>query len=189
MHLDITCSLAIYTLATVAFYLLGAGILNRSGLVPAQRDTIQVLSNLYTQTLGGWALWLFYAGAVITLYGTIFASTAAHSRLFADAMRVSGAFARDDAAARRWWRNLFLIVLSVIPPVFYWFLESPVKMVLAGGLAQAALLPLIGAAAIYLRHRHVPKDIQPTIFTTVMLWIATIVMGGFAAYYVVAQAF
>ena len=60
MHLDILCSLVIYTLATVAFYLLGAGVLNRSGLVPAQRDTIQVLSRLYTQTLGEWALWLFY---------------------------------------------------------------------------------------------------------------------------------
>ena len=187
MHLDIICSLVIYTLATVAFYLLGAGVLHKSGVVPAQRDTIQVLSRLYTQTLGDWALWLFYAGAVITLYGTIFASTAAHSRLFADAVRVGGGYAREDAAARRWWRNLFLLVLAVLPPVFYWLFESPVKMVLAGGLAQAAMLPLIGTAAIYLRHRHVPADIQPAAATTVMLWIATVVMAGFAGYFVGAQ--
>jgi manganese transport protein len=187
MHLDITCSLIIYTLATVAFYLLGAGILNRSGLVPAQRDTIQVLSRLYTQSLGEWALWLFYAGAVITLYGTIFASTAAHSRLFADAVRVGGLFARDDVAARRRWRNIFLIVLALIPPICYWFIESPVQMVLAGGIAQAAMLPLIGIAAVYLRHKHVPEDIQPAAGTTVMLWIATAVMAGFALYYAVAQ--
>jgi manganese transport protein len=183
MHLDILCSLVIYTLATVAFYLLGAGVLNRSGVVPAQRDTIQVLSRLYTQTLGEWALWFFYAGAVITLYGTIFASTAAHSRLFADAVRVAGVYARNDAAARRWWRNAFLIALALIPPIFYWFIESPVQMVLAGGLAQAAMLPLIGIAAIYLRHRHVPKDIQPAAWTTVLLWIATSVMTAFAVYY------
>ena len=36
MHLDILCSLVIYTLATVAFYLLGAGVLHKSGVVPAQ---------------------------------------------------------------------------------------------------------------------------------------------------------
>ena len=48
-------------------------------------------------------------------------------------------------------------MLSVIPPVLYWFIESPVQMVLAGGLAQAAMLPLIGIAAIYLRHTHVPE--------------------------------
>ena len=68
-----------------------------TGLVPAERDTITVLSNIYTQTLGGWALWLFYLGAVVTLYGTVFASTAAHARLFADAMRVAGVYAREDA--------------------------------------------------------------------------------------------
>jgi Mn2+/Fe2+ NRAMP family transporter len=187
MHFDILCSLVIYTLATVAFYFLGAGILNRMGLVPAQRDMIQVLSRLYTESLGGWALYLFYLGAVITLYGTIFASTAAHSRLFADAVRVAGVYARDDAAARRRWRNVFLLVLAVIPPICYWFIESPVQMVLAGGIAQAAMLPLIGLAAIYLRHNHVPKDIQPTATTTVMLWIATAVMAGFALYYAAAQ--
>jgi Mn2+/Fe2+ NRAMP family transporter len=59
MHLDIACSLVIYTLATVAFYLLGAGVLHRMGVVPAERDTVRVLSQIYTQTLGDWALWLF----------------------------------------------------------------------------------------------------------------------------------
>jgi manganese transport protein len=187
MHLDIACSLVIYTLATVAFYLLGAGVLHRIGVVPAERDTVQVLSQIYTQTLGDWALWLFYAGAVVTLYGTIFASTAAHSRLFADAMRIGGVYLRDDTHSRRRWRNRFLIALSVIPAVFYWFIESPVQMVLAGGLAQAALLPLIGLAAIYLRHAHLPADIRPSLGTTVMLWLATAVMTGFALYYVMTR--
>jgi manganese transport protein len=187
MHLDILCSLVIYTLATVAFYLLGAGVLNRMGVVPAERDTVRVLSQIYTQTLGEWALWLFYAGAVITLYGTIFASTAAHSRLFADAVRIAGLYTRNDTRSRTLWRNRFLIALSTIPAVLYWFLESPVQMVLAGGLAQAAMLPLIGLAATYLRHRHLPPSIRPTLATTVALWVATIVMLGFAVYYVAAR--
>jgi len=187
MHLDITCSLVIYTLATIAFYLLGAGVLNRMGVVPAERDTIQVLSRLYTQTLGEWALLFFYAGAVITLYGTIFASTAAHSRLMADAVRLAGVYHRDDAASRKRWRTRFLILLSVVPVVYYWFIEAPVQMVLAGGLAQAAMLPLIGFAAIYLRHRELPRDIQPSAGTTIMLWVASLVMFGFATYYLAAR--
>ena len=80
MHVDILCSLVIYTLATVAFYLLGAGVLNRMGVIPAGNETVSILSQIYTQTLGEWALWIFYLGVVVTLYGTIFASTAAHSR-------------------------------------------------------------------------------------------------------------
>ena len=97
MHLDIACSLVIYTLATLAFYLLGAGVLHRIGLVPKGTDMIVTLSRLYTDTLGGWALWFFFAGAVITLYGTIFASTAAHARVTADL----GAHGRR-LRSRRW---------------------------------------------------------------------------------------
>jgi manganese transport protein len=187
MHLDITCSLAIYTMATVAFYLLGASVLHRMGTVPAADDTIAVLSNIYTQTLGEWALWVFYAGAVVTLYGTVFTTTAAHARLFADVIRVAGGFSRDDAASRIRWRNRFVIVLSVVPVTFYWFFRSPVQMVVAGGIAQALMLPLIGGAAIYLRHRHLPARIHPSIGTTVLLWISTAVMLAFAVYYVASR--
>jgi Mn2+/Fe2+ NRAMP family transporter len=185
MHLDITCSLVIYTMATVAFYLLGAGVLHRAGTVPAARDMIPVLSQIYTQTLGEWALWVFYLGAVVTLYGTVFASTAAHSRLFADVVRMAGGYARDDWPSRLRWRNRFVVLLAGIPAFLYWFIESPVQMVVAGGVAQAMMLPLIGIAALYLRHRHLPAEIRPSVTTTVLLWIAAAVMAGFALYYVV----
>jgi hypothetical protein len=56
-------------------------------------------------------------------------------------------------------------------------------MVVAGGIAQALLLPLIGIAAVYLRHTHLPAEIQPSAATTILLWIAAVVMGGFAVYY------
>ena len=49
------------------------------------------------------------------------------------------------------------------------------------------MLPLIGLAAIYLRHRHLPPDIRPTLATTVALWVATTVMLGFAVYYAAAR--
>ena len=186
MHLDIACSLAIYTMATVAFYLLGAGVLHRMGMVPAATDTVAVLSRIYTDTLGGWALWVFYLGVVVTLYGTIFAATAAHSRMMADAVRLLGIYPRDDAEARRRWRNRFVVVLATLPAVFFWFLESPVRMVVAGGVAQALMLPLIGVAAIYVRHTRLPRELQPSGFTTVALWFSTAVMAGFAAYYISA---
>ena len=153
------------------------------GLVPAERDTITVLSNIYTQTLGEWTLWLFYLGAVVTLYGTVFASTAANSRLFADAFRIAGFYERDDGVSRLRWRNRFVVILSVVPVTFYWFLRSPVQMVVAGGLAQALMLPLIGIAVIYLRHTKLPDEIRPSVGTTVMLWVSTAVMAAFASYY------
>jgi Mn2+/Fe2+ NRAMP family transporter len=176
MHLDIAASLVIYTVATIAFYLLGAGVLHEAGRVPTGSETIAVLSQIYTRTLGDWALWLFYLGAIVTLYGTIFASTAAHARVFADALRVAGVYARDDYARRSRWRQIFVVLLATIPACTYWFIRSPVQMVVAGGMAQALMLPLIGIAVIYLRHRHLPPDVRPSVLTTIALWLSTLVM-------------
>jgi hypothetical protein len=76
-----------------------------------------------------------------------------------------------------------VVALGGVPALLYWFFESPVQMVVAGGVAQALLLPLLGLAAIYLRHTQLPPDIRPSIGTTIMLWISTAVMFGFAGYY------
>jgi manganese transport protein len=185
MHTDIVASMIIYTVATVAFYLLGAGVLNGMGLVPKADDMISTLSNIYTQTLGSWSRWLFYAGAIITLYGTIFAATAANSRVFADMLRLMGAFSADDAAARARYRNLFVVLLTVVPVGLIFIFTDPVHMVRIGGIAQAMMLPVIGLGAIYLRHRHLPKDIQPSQWVTVGLWVATALIVWLMGYSVI----
>jgi len=178
MHADILCSLATYTVATVAFYLLGAGVLHGMGVVPAARDMIPVLSNIYTQTLGPWALWLFYAGALVTLYGTIVAMGAAQSRMFADMMRVLGRFERHDYVRRVFWRKVFVLVLILLPALLYALFASPVKMVVAGGIAQAVMLPILGGATLYLRYRHLPREVAPPALVTAGLWLATALMGA-----------
>ena len=183
MHVDIIVSMIVYTLATLAFYLLGAGILHGLGKVPAAKDMIPVLSNIYTETLGGWSLWLFYLGAIVTLYGTIFASTAANSRAYADMCRLIGFFAPDDYRRRVAYRNGFICFLTVIPVLMFLFFESPVKMVVAGGLAQAMMLPVLGIGALYLRHRRLPQEIAPSGWVTAGLWVATLVIICLVGYY------
>jgi manganese transport protein len=176
MHVDILCSLAVYTLATVAFYLLGAGILHGMGVIPAARDMIPVLSNIYTQTLGPWALWLFYAGALVTLYGTIVANAAGQSRILADMLRVMGRFDRHDYGRRLFWRRVFVVLLTVVPAALYLLLASPVKMVVAGGIAQSVMLPILGGATLYLRHRRLPREVAPPTWVTAGVWLATALM-------------
>ena len=104
------------------------------GKVPSAKDMIPTLSNIYTQTLGHWSLALFYLGAIVTLYGTIFASTAANARVYADMCRLMGLFHRDDYARRVQFRTAFTIILTIVPVILFLFIKSPVKMVIAGGL-------------------------------------------------------
>jgi manganese transport protein len=184
MHLDIGASMIIYTAATVAFYLLGAGVLHGMGVVPAAADMIPALSNLYTKTLGSWALPFFYIGAVATLYGTAFAATAAHSRLFADMCRLGGMFDADDLQRRVAFRNRFVVLLTVIPIALFWTLESPVRMVMFGGIAQSMMLPVVGIGALFLRHRRLPPEIRPSAITTAALWVTSAVILVVMGYYV-----
>ena len=185
MHFDIFSSMVIYTVATIAFYLLGAGILHGMGLVPAAKDMIPVLSNIYTRTMGPWALWLFYAGAIATLYGTIFAATAANSRVFSDMFRLLGLFKSDDYARRLLYRRRFVWFLTVTPSVLFLLVQSPVQMVVAGGMAQALMLPVAAVGTLYLRHRCLPKEIAPPLWITICLWLATLVIVALMSYYAV----
>jgi Mn2+/Fe2+ NRAMP family transporter len=187
MHTDILATMVIYTIATIAFYLLGAGVLNGMGKVPSAKDMIPTLSNIYTQTLGPWSLWLFYLGAIATLYGTIFASVASNSRLYADVARLMGLFRADDYAARVRYRNAVIVALTIIPVLLYLFIESPVNMVKAGGIAQALMLPVIGVGTLYLRHKLLPRDIVPARWVTIFLWIATAIIVWLMGYYVLEQ--
>jgi hypothetical protein len=183
MHIDILASMIIYTLATIAFYLLGAGILHKRGLVPNATEMIPRLSNMYTETLGPWAVYLFYPGAIVTLYGTIFAATAAESRVGADMCRLLGLFPADDYAARVRYRRRLVWVLTVVGAGLYLIFQSPVTMVKVGGVAQALMLPVIAVGALYMRYRRLPREIVPKPWITVGLWVASILTISLMLYY------
>jgi len=187
MNVDILTSMVIYCVATLAFYMLGAGILHRAGLVPKGMDMIPVLSNMYTQTLGPWALWLFYVGAIATLYGTIFAATAGNSRALADTARLLGRFDRSDYPARLKYLNIFIWVALLVPVAMFFIFRSPVTMVKAGGVAQAVMLPILAIGALYLRHKRLPHEVAPNRLSTVLLWIAALTMIVAVPYALIRQ--
>ncbi len=183
MHVDILVSMFIYTAATVAFFLLGAGVLHTRGMVPSANDMIPVLSKMYTETLGHWALWLFYPGAIATLYGTIFAATAAESRIAADLCRLLGLFRADDYRTRVRYRRKFVWILTAIGAGLFLIFQSPVTMVKVGGISQAIMLPVISIGALYMRYRRLPKEVLPKKWITVALWAACVITGCLMLYY------
>src|SRR5919206_1841174 len=108
MQIDAWFSMVVFTVATVAFYLLGAAVLHPQGLDPRGKEMIPTLSRMYLQPLQGTPVaWLrpytrvgFLLGAWAVLFKTLYVATAANSRLTADFLHLSGLWRQADPAAR-----------------------------------------------------------------------------------------
>jgi Mn2+/Fe2+ NRAMP family transporter len=181
---DAWCSMVVYTFATVAFYLLGAAILGRTGLDPGGEQMVRTLGQMYVPVFGAAAQGVFLFGAFAVLYSTFFVATASHARVCADALRVFGVSTGDEATYRRWVR-IFCIILPLLFLASFAFFKTPKELVLAGGFMGALMLPLLGVAALYFRYRRCDARLIPGKLWDVGLWISVaglFVAGGFALY-------
>ena len=182
MGFDVLFSMVVYTFATIAFYLLGGGVLNGMGLVPKGLEMVHVLSSIYTETLGPWSLGLFMVGAFAVLYSTVFASTAAHCRVWADLVGMLGVYDRTNYRLRLRAIRTFVVILLVVPCFYFMWIKEPVLMVKIGGIAQAIMLPVIGGFALYLRYKRMPSSILPKAWITLMLWVSAVLMALLMGY-------
>ena len=187
MHTDILLAMVIYTFATIAFYLLGAGVLHTLGLVPESGKMIENLSKMYTEMLGPIGLYLFFFGAIAVLYSTIFAATAGISRQFADLIGIAGVYRLDDFPQRRKWIRIMVVVFNGLPVLLYFAVKLPALMVTITGVAIALLLPVIAICTLYLRYKKLPQEVAPPQWVSVLLWITTIVITVGMTWYALKQ--
>jgi Mn2+/Fe2+ NRAMP family transporter len=185
MRYDAWCSMVVYTIATVAFYLLGAAILGRSGLNPTGNELIRTLGVMYEPVFGRWAEVLFLLGAFAVLYSTFFVANAGHARVVTDGLRVMGLVANDPAVQRRWKRGLSGGLPLVCLAVYVLVPSTPDQLVLLSGMMQALMLPMLSAAAIYFRYFRCDPRIRPGRVWDVCLWLSSLgmlVAGTYLAY-------
>ena len=170
MQLDVTLSMIVYTLATIAFFVLGASILFQHGTIPRGFDLVNSISLIYTETLGPWAFQLFAVGAFVVLYSTYFTSIAILSRLITDAARILQGRESQPQGERVKWTQRMVVSLSCVAPLIYFFFAAPLVLVIIGGIVQAMMLPILGAVALHLRYKRVDKRIAPSTASDVLLW-------------------
>jgi Mn2+/Fe2+ NRAMP family transporter len=180
MYLDALLALAVYTLVTAAFYLLGAAVLHGQGSVPEGYAMVETLSRMYTETLGPWAESVFLVGAFFALYSTLFTATASWTRIYADAFGQMGMFDFFDPKARKkaiaWMAWGFPLIWALL----FLFIQLPVVMVLLGGFVTSILLLLVVYAALYFRYYRLPDSLRPGRAYDFALWLsaASIVLIG-----------
>ena len=175
MKADIWFSMIIYTVATIAFFVLGAGILHRAGIVPDGSRLLITLSMMYEPVLGGMAKGTFLVGALFVLYSTFYVANASHARTFADALGIVGLVKTDDAAQQRMVKILSF-VFPLLCLLMYWIVQSATRLVLLSGAAQAIMLPMLGYAALHFRWHGSRPGLTPSKLFDLFLVLSVLVL-------------
>ncbi len=189
LHIDAWTSMVVYTFATLAFYLLGAAVLGRIGLHPGDRDMVPTLAAMYIPVFGPLAYVIFLSGAFAVLYSTLFVAAAGNSRMVADALGLYR-LADGSEAGRAVWTRRISAVWPFAALILYVFVRAPATMIVACGLAQSIMLPLLGAAALYFRYRRSDPALRPGRLWDAMLWtafVAFLIVGGWSVFTVLAK--
>lgn len=182
MYKDAAVSWVIYTFGTIAFYLMGAAVLERQGLVPEGNDMITTLSRLYTDTLGEWANVTFLVGAIAVLGSTMWAAIPSWSRMYSNVLSVLGVFDWQDGPARLRWIRVFTVLLPILWGVAYLTIQSPVVMVQIGGVMTGVFLVAVVVAVWYLRQTETDPALRGSPLFNAMLVLSSIAIGLLGIY-------
>ena len=189
LHTDVLFGLIIVTCATVPFYVLGAGVLNQMGLEPEGSEAvIGTLSNIFTQTLGEWALWLFSIGAFVILFSTVISGVGAGGRFIPDYLIEMQFMDRSNLKLRKAIVRWYLGFLPFIAFLFYLMAPNFVILIMIGGLTSAIFLPIQSGATLWLQATNMDERIRPRRLTYYSLWLIfffELTMAGFVIWFVV----
>jgi Mn2+/Fe2+ NRAMP family transporter len=187
MYLDALLAMAIYTFVTVAFYLLGAAVLHKSAKIPEGNQVIETLALIYTQSLGGGIKTTYLVGAFFVLFSSIYATLAAWTRVIPD---IAGQFGWLDFSDLKKRKRLVRILACLLPAAWggaYLFIDSPVLMVLSGGIVGSFLLILVIFTALQFKYK-ITQFFGSSGIYNVAFWISVISIL-FVAMYGLTKAF
>jgi manganese transport protein len=190
MQLDAWFSMLVFTVATIAFYLLGAAVLHPQGLDPKGKEMIPTLSVMYLKPLEGTPLAGFRAftrvgfllGAWAVLFKTLYVATAANSRLTADFLDLSAIWPQSGPKTRERTIRLFCVLYPVAALSLYYAFREPQSLIKVGGIAQGLMLPLIAGATLYIRGRDTDRRVGPSFVSDIFSWLAFFAIT-FVAFY------
>lgn len=181
MYLDAIVAMIIYTSVTAAFYLLGAAVLHQNGHVPEGLKMVETIATIYTESLGPAFQSVFLIGAFFVLFSSVFATLAFWTRLFSDIFGQLGWIDFFNVSARQKTIALLAWVIPATWALAFFFVESPVLMILSGGVVGSILLLLVAFAALHFKYKRA-QPLPSGNFYNVALWVSTVSIAGIAIY-------
>lgn len=186
LRLDAWVCFALYTLTTLAFYLLGAAILHAKQAAVENARMLETLSLMYREVFGEWSYWMFLAGAFAVLYSTLFGGTASNARLAVDALEVFGLKRYRDAAERGRWLRYACVALPVAFTGVYLAVGAPVSLVFIGAVGQALMLPFLAGAAVCYHFSNPHRELRAGWLSLACLLLAAVLMTALGGYQAVS---
>ncbi|MCE2461193.1 MAG: Nramp family divalent metal transporter [Pseudomonadales bacterium] len=184
VQVDVLVTLVILTFATLSFYFLGAGVLHSQGLEPARGETVAILANMFTLTLGDWSTMLFIFGAFFILFSTVLSGLGAGSRSFPDLLVTFGFFPRQNLATRLKWTRGYIIGMPILSFLLYMFIERPIAMVIVGATFGAFMLPIQAIVTLYMQRKRMDPRVQPKKWVTWCIVGVFLAMATLCAFYI-----
>ncbi|MCA8997586.1 MAG: transmembrane Mn(2+) transporter, partial [Planctomycetaceae bacterium] len=161
MKYDAFLSMIVYTLATIAFYIMGVTVLHREGRDPDGMRMVTSLASAYVPIFGTYAKWLFLVGAIAVLYSTFLVANAGHARMFTDSLKVFGLIDRNSQKVHNITLTAFCVLLPVTCLAIFCSGINPVDAILLAGMMQAIMLPMLGFSALYFRWYATDQRLAP----------------------------
>ncbi|TWT60196.1 NRAMP family divalent metal transporter [Rubinisphaera italica] len=185
MHVDVFLSMIVYTVATVAFYLIGVAVLYRFGRDPEGMRMTSTLAEAYDPMFGEYASWMFLIGAIAVLYSTFLVANAGHTRTYTDLFKLLGWIPRGDRVKH--WRSISTLgcILPILCLIIFCTNIKPDVAVLAAGIMQALLLPMLGVGALFFRYWQTEDRLKPSIWFDICLLVSCVsffITGAWGAY-------
>jgi len=174
MRYDAFTAMVIYTVATIAFFLMGVAVLHREGLDPDGMRMVSTLATAYVPVFGEYARWLFLIGAIAVLYSTYMVANAGYARMYADGLRVFGILKNPTEESRQQCVARFSFVLPLICLAVFLTGANPVVLILASGITQSTMLPFIGLSALYFRYQRTDRRLSPGLIWDTLLILSAI---------------
>ena len=185
MKVDAWVAWVIYTVSTLAFYILGAAVLHPQNLVPEGSEVMSTLSNVFSATIGPAGGVVFLIGAGLALYKTVIANVPLQARIVANALAVFGVFTWTDQRRRDRWMRLLMVLLPLGWAIIGVAISSPLALVVFGGILNAVYLIGVAISTVYLSRHQTDPRVRGGTFMTVMMWIsafAICLVGGVGLY-------
>lgn len=182
MYKDAFLSWIIYTFGTLAFFIMGAAVLNPQGLVPEGNEMITTLSRMYTDSLGEWASVGFLIGAIAVLGSTLWAAIPSWSRMFTNLLATVGLLNWQDTTSRLRCIRAFTVILPIVWGAAYLFIQAPVIMVQIGGVMTGVFLLAVVVCVWYLRRTEIDRRLYGGAAFNTLLLVSSLAIALLGVY-------